>query len=343
MSLTNATVSDMQNIPDKIRSVSIKEYGPAENMEIIETPVPELHDDEVLIKVKAAGVSRPDIYQRMGAYPPPPGASDVLGLEVAGEVVAIGGEVTRWQVGDAVCALMTGGGYAEYAVTSQKLCLPIPEPLGYIEAAGIPEAFFTVWRNLFDIAQLKAGETLLVHGGSSGIGTTAIQIAKEMGVKVFTTAGSDDKCTSCERLGAELAINYKEADFVEEIEEAVGKHGVNVILDIVGGDYIQKNLQLASVDARIVYIGFLQNSKAEVDFMQMMLKHITLTGSTLRGQTVEVKSAIADALKEHVWPMLEQGTIAPVIYESLPFDEVVKAHKLLESSDHVGKVILTFD
>lgn len=326
-----------------MRSVNIAEFGAAENLHIIETALPHYRADEVLIKVKAAGVSRPDIYQRLGLYPPPPGASNVLGLEVSGEVVAIGDQVTKWQVGDAVCALLTGGGYAEYAVTSEKLCLPIPEPLGYIEAAGIPEAFFTVWRNLFDMAALTKGDTLLVHGGASGIGTTAIQIANEMGVTVYTTAGSKEKCTTCERLGAELAINYREQDFAEVVEEAVGKHGVNVILDIVGGDYIQRNLRLAAVGARIVYIGFLQNSTAEVDFLPMMLKNIKLTGSTLRGQTTTVKASIADALLQHVWPLLEQGTITPIIHQSLPVSEVVRAHQMIENSDHIGKIILTFD
>lgn len=333
----------MNKLPSVMRSVNISEYGPAENLHIVESALPSFRADEVLIKVKAAGVSRPDIYQRLGLYPQPPGASNVLGLEVSGEVVAIGDQVTKWQVGDAVCALLTGGGYAEYAVTSEKLCLSIPEPLGFIEAAGIPEAFFTVWRNLFDIAELSKGDTLLVHGGASGIGTTAIQIAKEMGVTVYTTAGSEEKCTSCERLGAEMAINYKENDFADVVEEAVGKHGVNVILDIVGGDYIQRNLRLAAVGARIVYIGFLQNSTAEVDFLPMMLKNVKLTGSTLRGQTTQVKGAIAMALQKHIWPMLEQGTIAPIIYQSLPFTEVVRAHQMIESSDHVGKVILTFE
>lgn len=343
MSSINASVLNMQNIPDNMRSVNIIEFGDANNLGIIDIPVPVLRDDEVLIKVKAAGVSRPDIYQRRGVYPPPPGASDILGLEISGDIVAVGKDVTKWQVGDAVCALLTGGGYAEYAATSEDLCLSIPETFGYIEAAGIPEAFFTVWRNLFDIAQLKKGEILLVHGGASGIGTTAIQLAKAMGIRVFTTASTDDKCKACKRLGAELAINYKEQDFVEIIEERVGKHGVNVILDIVGGDYIQRNLNLAAVNGRIVYIGFLQTSTATVDFVQMMLKQVTLTGSTLRGQTIAVKAAIADGLKQHVWPLFDQGLIAPVIHQSLPFDQVVEAHNIMESNEHVGKLILTFD
>ncbi|MCW8196709.1 NAD(P)H-quinone oxidoreductase [Proteobacteria bacterium 005FR1] len=324
-----------------MRYVALESHGPAEAMTIAEGDRPQLKSGEVLIKVAAAGINRPDVLQRQGAYPPPPDASPILGLEVAGEVVETAEGIDRGMQGTQVCALVNGGGYAEYVAVPAVQCLPVPKGLSLAEAAALPETFFTVWTNVFDRAKLQSGETFLVHGGSSGIGSTAIQLAKAFGARVFTTAGSEEKCQFCRDLGADLAINYRDTDFVAAIQEATGSKGVDVILDMVGGDYIQRNIQAAAVEGRIVSIAFLGGPQATVNFAPMMLKRLTLTGSTLRPRTTEVKGAIAKNLQEKVWPLIESGKIKPQIAAEFSFDEVVKAHKLMESSKHMGKIVLT--
>ncbi|WP_460804648.1 NAD(P)H-quinone oxidoreductase [Microbulbifer agarilyticus] len=323
-----------------MRFIDLPEHGGPEKMLLAQGDAPAAGEGEVLIRVAAAGVNRPDIVQRAGFYPPPPGASHVLGLEVAGEVISVGAGVQRWKVGDRVCALTNGGGYAEYAVAPEGQCLPIPRGLGDPEAAALPETFFTVWSNLIHRANLREGEVLLVHGGSSGIGTTAIQIAVNLGVRVITTAGSAEKCAACEQLGAELAINYREQDFVEAVKAATDGRGADVILDMVGGDYVDRNIQCAARDGRIVNIAFLQGAKVEVNMLPVMLKRLTLTGSTLRPQSPAVKVAIASDLNEQVWPLIEAGKIRPLIAASFPLADVAEAHRLMESSDHIGKIVL---
>lgn len=295
--------------------------------------------DEVLIKVMAAGINRPDILQRQGLYPPPADASPVLGLEVAGQVVACGEAVHQWRPGDRVCALVNGGGYAQFALAPAAQCLPIPAGLSVAEAAALPETCFTVWHNLYQRARLLPGENLLVHGGSSGIGTTAIQLALALGAKVFTTAGSAEKCQACEALGA-VAINYRSADFVAEIKAQTQGRGVDVILDMVGGDYVQRNIAVAAKDGRIVNIAFLQGSRVALDLMPLMLKRLTLTGSTLRAQAPEAKAQIAKAVREQVWPLIENKKMRPLIAARFPFSQVADAHRLMESSWHIGKIIL---
>ncbi|GAA5523792.1 phthiocerol synthesis polyketide synthase type I PpsC [Microbulbifer aestuariivivens] len=324
-----------------MRYIDLPEYGDANVMRVAEMEIPEPGDGEVLIRVAGAGINRPDIVQRQGLYPPPPGASPVLGLEVAGEICALGNGVARWRVGDLVCALANGGGYAEYVVVPAAQCLPVPANLSMAEAAALPETLFTVWSNVFDRAQLRAGEILLVHGGSSGIGTTAIQLASNLGARVFVTAGSDEKCAACEALGAERAINYRSADYVEVIKEATDGHGADVILDMVGGDYVNRNLRLAAKDGRIVNIAFLQGAKVEVNLLPVMLKRLTLTGSTLRPQPLEVKARIAQALEEKVWPLIEAGKVRPQIAATFALEDVAAAHRLMESSSHIGKIVLT--
>jgi NADPH2:quinone reductase len=321
--------------------VKLENYGPPEGLIPDKTLIPKPGDGEVLIKVAAAGVNRPDVLQRTGNYAPPPGASDILGLEVAGTVVALGGKVTRWALGDQVCALVSGGGYAEYCAAPEAQCLPIPAGLSMIEAAGIPETFFTVWTNIFERGALQEGETVLIHGGSSGIGTTAIQLAKAFGAKVFTTVGNDEKCEFCIKLGADAAINYRTSDFVEEVAKLTDGNGVNLILDMVGGPYIEKNIESLSVEGRLVQIAFLQESRMSVDFLPMMIKRLTLTGSTLRPRTIEQKSQIAQALLQEVWPLLEKKAVKPIIHTTFPLSEAAKAHQLMESSQHIGKIILT--
>ncbi len=323
-----------------MKYIDISQFGEAEVLQIAQGDKPRPGTGEVLIKVAAAGVNRPDVLQRKGLYPPPPGASAILGLEVAGEVAEVGEGVNRWQTGHQVCALTNGGGYAEYATVPAKQCLPVPRGLSMVEAAALPETFFTVWSNLFDRAKLEAGESLLIHGGSSGIGTTAIQLAAALGVRVFVTAGSDEKCNACEALGADIAVNYREQDYVEVLMAATEKRGVDVILDMVGGDYIARNIKLAAMDGRIVNIAYLQGSKAEVNFMPVMLKRLTVTGSTLRPQPTEVKAAIAENLQETVWPLIEEGRIRPQIAQTYPLAEAAAAHLLMESSAHIGKIIL---
>jgi putative PIG3 family NAD(P)H quinone oxidoreductase len=323
-----------------MRYIDVPSFGGPEAMQLAEGPLPAPGDDDVLIKVEYAGVNRPDVAQRSGRYNPPPGASPVLGLEVSGVIVAKGAKVTRWAVGDAVCALTPGGGYAEYCVAPADHCLPIPKGLSMLEAASLPENFFTVWVNVFETCKLKAGESFLVHGGSSGIGLTAIQLAKAFGAKAFTTAGSEEKVEFCKRMGADVAVNYKTRDFVAEIQAATGKHGVDVILDMVGGSYIEKNLKLLAVEGRLCFIAFLEGSKAEVDFMRVMMKRQTLTGSTLRARPDAQKTAIAAALREKVWPLIEAGKVKPVVYKVFPLSEAAEAHRLMESSRHIGKIML---
>ncbi len=322
-----------------MRVIEIAKSGGPEVLIEGTRPLPELERTQVLIRVQAAGVNRPDVVQRMGHYPPPAGASEIPGLEVAGEVVALGPDTNRYAIGDRVCALVTGGGYADFVNANEQLVLPIPEGLNYLEAAALPETFFTVWHNLFQRAGLKSGENCLVHGGSSGIGSAAIQIASRMGASVYATAGSAEKCSFCEDLGAVLAINYREQDFVEILKAQT--EGMNVILDMVGGEYIQRNMKVAAVEGRIVSIAFLSGSKAEVNFNPMLLKRLTLLGSTLRSQSVASKASIARDLESHIWPLLGSGKIKPVIDSVYPFSEAARAHERMESSEHMGKIMLS--
>lgn len=328
-------------IPAEMRAIEIKQPGGPEVLVPAKRAVPKPGKGEALIRVAAAGVNRPDILQRQGAYAPPPGASDLPGLEVAGEIVAIGPETPRWKVGDRVAALVAGGGYAEFCAAPAPQCLPIPGNLGMTEAAALPETFFTVWTNVFERGRLKAGESFLVHGGSSGIGTTAIQLASRFGAKVFTTAGSPDKCAKCRELGASIAMNYRAEDFVQVIERETGGKGVDLILDMVGGDYINRNLQCLAVDGRLVQIAFLKGSKAEINFASLMVKRQTVTGSTLRPRSVAEKGAIAQALEEKVWPLVAAGQVRPLIHATFPLEQAVEAHRLMESSAHLGKIVLT--
>ncbi|HOT81687.1 MAG TPA: NAD(P)H-quinone oxidoreductase [Candidatus Defluviicoccus seviourii] len=328
-------------LPKTMIFIRTERYGPPEVLLPAEMDVPAPGKGEVLIKVAAAGVNRPDVIQRTGHYPPPPGASDVLGLEVAGIVVGTGEGVTEPALGEQVCALVISGGYAEYCVAPAALCLPVPAPLSLIEAAGLPETCFTVWTNVFERGRLQAGESFLVHGGTSGIGTTAIPLAKALGARVFATAGSAEKCQVCRDLGAEIAINHRSEDFVAVVKAATGRRGVNVILDMVGGDYIQRNISALAPDGRLVQIAFLKGSKAELDLMPVMLKRLTVTGSTLRARPVAEKASIAAALRAKVWPLLEAGQLKPVIHTTLPLAQAAEAHRLMESNRHIGKIILT--
>jgi len=306
----------------------------------VERPIPTLSAHQVLIKVAAAGVNRPDVMQRRGVYPPPPGASDIPGLEIAGTVAALGENVRHLSIGEPVCALVTGGGYADYCTASAALCLPIPEGIDFIQAAALPETFFTVWSNVFDRAHLSAGETLLIHGGSSGIGTTAIQLAKAFGARVFITTGSDVKCECCVQLGADAAINYREQDFVDAVKQMTDNKGADVILDMIGGDYLPRNLKCLANDGRLVQIAIQHGAKAEIDLWQIMLKRLTLTGSTLRGRDDLFKQQIAWKLREKVWPLLSSGKIRPVIDRVFDLGDAAKAHERLESGHHIGKIIL---
>ena len=332
----------MSALPATMTAIEITEPGGPEVLKPAERPMPMPGAGEVLIKVAAAGVNRPDVMQRQGNYPPPAGASDIPGLEIAGTVAAVGLGVNYTKPGDAVCALVTGGGYATYCVAPEPQCLPVPKNLSMAEAAALPETFFTVWTNLFERGQLKAGETVLIHGGTSGIGTTAIQLAKALGAhQIFATAGSRDKCHAAEKLGATRGIDYKHEDFVKLVKEATGGRGVDVILDMVGGDYIQRNINALAVEGRIVCIAFLKGSQAEINLMPLMLKRGTLTGSTLRARTVEQKGAIAAPLRRVVWPLLDQGKVKPQIYRSFPLAQAAEAHRLMETSEHIGKIVLT--
>jgi len=330
----------LTDIPKTMTAIEITEDGGPDVLKPATRPVPEVQAGEVLIKVAAAGVNRPDVVQRQGHYPAPPGASDIPGLEAAGSICAIGADAGGWAIGDEVTALVTGGGYAEYCAAPAPQCLAVPHGLSVVEAAALPETFFTVWSNVFDRAGLEAGENFLVHGGSSGIGTTAIQMASAFGAKVFATAGSDAKCARCVELGAVRAINYREEDFVEIVKEETGGAGADVILDMVGGDYVARNIKTAAVDGRIVNIAFLRGPKVEVNLLPVMLKRLTLTGSTLRARSVGFKGAIAEELKAKVWPLIEAGRIRPVIDTVFPLAEAAKAHALMETSAHIGKIML---
>ena len=329
------------SLPETMTAIEIREPGGPEVLGPASRPLPQPGAGEVLIKVAAAGVNRPDCLQRQGSYPPPKGASDIPGLEIAGEVVALGDGVTDLKVGDRVCALVTGGGYAEYCAAPAVQCLPVPKGYSMAQAAALPETFFTVWVNVFQRSGLKSGESFLVHGGTSGIGTTAIQLAKAFGCTVFATAGSAEKVKACKDLGADHAINYKTEDFVEVVKAATGGRGVDVILDMVGGDYIPRDIKVLAEDGRLSFIAFLGGPKAEVNFAAVMMKRLTITGSTLRARPVAVKAQLAAELKEKVWPLLDAGRVAPVMAAAFPLAEAAKAHALMESSDHIGKIVLT--
>jgi NADPH2:quinone reductase len=324
-------------------AIAIKVPGGPEALVPETRPLPKPGPGEILIRVAAAGVNRPDVIQRQGLYPPPPGASDLPGLEVAGEVAALGEGAHRFALGDKVCALVPGGGYAQFCKTHQTSALPVPEGLTMLEASAIPETFFTVWTNVFDRGRLRQGETFLVHGGSSGIGTTAIMLAKAFGARVIATAGSQEKCDSCRKLGADVAINYRTEDFVAAVKAATGGHGADVILDMVGGDYVARNYDAAAEEGRIVQIAFLKESKVTLDLRRLMMKRLIHTGSTLRPRTVEEKAAIARSLEEKVWPLLRQGRCKPVIHAVFKLAEAPKAHALMESSAHIGKIVLEVD
>ena len=322
---------------DTMRAVEISAPGGPEVLQLTDRPVPTPAHGQVVIKVAYAGVNRPDALQRAGSYAPPPGASDLPGLEASGEVVALGEGVTEVAIGDRVCALLPGGGYAEYVATPAAHCLPVPEGLGLKEAACLPETFYTVWSNVFTRGGLRAGERFLVHGGSSGIGTTAIQLARIFGARVFATAGSAEKCKACKALGAERAINYRDEDFVEILR---GEGGADLILDMVGGDYLPRNVKALADEGRLVQIAFLQGPKVELNFAHVMMRRLTITGSTLRPQSDLAKARIADELRAHVWPLLDSGRIAPVMDSEFPLAEAAKAHERMEGSGHIGKIVL---
>jgi NADPH2:quinone reductase len=321
--------------------IAIKAPGGPEMLVPEERPLPQLGSGEVLVKVAAAGVNRPDVRQREGTYPPPKGATDIPGLEIAGEVVAVAPDARRWKVGDKICALVVGGGYAQYCPAHETHALPVPSALTMVEAAAIPETFFTVWHNMFERAALKAGEWALVHGGTSGIGTTAIMLAKAFGAKVIATAGSPEKCAAARKLGADVAVDYRTEDFVAVTKEATSGRGADVIIDIVGGDYIGRNYEAAAVEGRIVQVAIIGPTKATVDFRRLMLKRLTHTGSTLRARPVPEKAAIARAIETKVWPLVAAGRIRPVIDSTFPLNEAAAAHARMESSLHIGKIVLT--
>ena len=330
-----------------MKAVVITKPGGPEVLVVEDRPLPVLKADEVLIKVHAAGVNRPDVFQRKGNYPPPPSApQDIPGLEVAGTIEELGASVSGWKVGDAVCALLAGGGYAAYVAVNAEHCLPVPKDFNFVEAASLPETIFTVWHNVFQRGKLKKGENFLVHGGSSGIGITAIQLAKAFGARVFATAGSQEKCEACIELGADLCINYKEQNF----EEVLKNEGVDVILDMIGGDYIPKNIRLLNVEGRLVFINTMKGSKVkhahgepsdDVDFSLVMKNRLTITGSTLRNRDMIFKTALTKDILENVWPLMETGHFMPVVFKIFPMSEAAKAHELMESSDHIGKIVLT--
>jgi NADPH2:quinone reductase len=328
-------------LPAEMTAIAIPTPGGPDALVAQRRPVPKPGVGELLVKVAAAGVNRPDVLQRQGNYAPPPGATDIPGLEIAGEVVASGGQAGPWKTGDKLCALVAGGGYAEYCLAPAPQCLPIPRGLDLIQAAAIPETFFTVWTNVFERGALKPGEVLLVHGGTSGIGTTAIQLAAQLGSRVIATAGGADKAAACRSLGAERAVDYRQEDFVAAVMEATQGKGANVILDMVGGDYFARNLKCLAVEGRVVQIAFLKGSKVELDLGPLMVKRQTITGSTLRPRSVAEKGAIANALKDRVWPLIEAGRVQPILYKTFPLTEAPAAHRLMESSAHIGKIVLT--
>ena len=321
-------------------AVEITTPGPPEVLVATGRPTPSPGPGEVLIKVAAAGVNRPDVMQRMGNYPPPPGITDIPGLEIAGVIERVGEGVRDWRAGDRVCALVAGGGYAEYCVAPAPQCLPIPSNVDFVQAAAIPETFFTVWANVFERGRLKAGESFLIHGGTSGIGTTAIQLAHAFGARVFATAGSAEKCAACERLGAERCINYRDVDFVAAIKDATAGKGVDLILDMVGGDYFPRNMDALAMDGRLVSIAAQNGVKTTFNIFAMMQKRLTLTGSTLRARSVAEKGAIASALKQHVWPLLEAGSVHPVIHATFPLRDAAEAHRVMDAGAHIGKLVL---
>ncbi len=327
-------------LPENMQAIEIAEPGPPDVLRPVTRTVPQPAAGELLIKVSAAGVNRPDVMQRAGMYPPPPGASDIPGLEVSGTVVKLGSGTSRWKTGDRVCALVAGGGYAQYVTAPWQQCLPIPGELSMSEAAALPETFFTVWSNVFERGALSGGETLLVQGGSSGIGVTAIQLAHAFGNRVFVTAGSDDKCRTCEQLGAERAINYKSEDFVEVVKEITDGRGVDVILDMVAGDYVPRELQCLADDGRLVIIAFLGGTKTQLNMTDILRRRLTITGSTLRPRPVEFKARLASVLEQKVWPLITAGKIRPVIHSRYALQDAREAHRMMESSSHIGKLVL---
>ena len=330
----------MSELPDRMRVIEISQPGEPDVLAIGERPVPAVGPGEVLVRVAAAGVNRADTMQRRGSYPPPPGASDVLGLEVSGTVAAVGGAVSGWAVGDPVCALLAGGGYAEYCAAPAPQCLPVPAGVELVDAAALPEVAMTVWTNVFDRAALRPGQALLVHGGSSGIGTMAIQLAAAFGSPVFATAGSAEKCAACTALGAAAAVNYRETDFVEAVRAATDGQGVDVVLDMVGQAYLPRNLAVLKTEGRLVIIAFMSGPAAEIDLATLMTRRLTVTGSTLRARSVAQKGAVAAAVRERVWPLVESGRVRPVVHRRFPLSQAGEAHRLMESSTHVGKLLL---
>ena len=328
-------------IPKEMNFIDLSEFGGPEVLVPAKGPVPPVQAGEVLVRVHAAGVNRPDVQQRTGSYNPPPGASPVPGLEISGTVVALAPDVTGWKVGDQVCALVSGGGYAEYCPAPAPQCLPVPKGLSLLEAGGLPETYYTVWTNVFQRGRLQAGETILIHGGSSGIGTTAIQLAREFGARVFTTVGNAEKAKVCRALGAERAIDYRNEDFVAVVKQLTADKGVDLVLDMVGGSYIERNIAALAVEGRLVQIAFLEASRAEVDFLPMMIKRLTITGSTLRPRTIAQKAEIAAELRQNVWPLIEAGKVKPLIHKTFPLADAAAAHALMESSTHIGKIMLT--
>ncbi len=328
-------------VPREMQVVEIAAPGGPEQLRVVVRPVPQPGEGEVLVRVAAAGVNRPDVMQREGRYPPPPGASDIPGLEISGEIVAMGANVSGLAVGSKITALLPGGGYATYAVAAAPLCLPVPDGLSMVEAAALPETFFTVWTNLFDRGRCQPGETVLIHGGTSGIGTTAIQLATAWGARVFATAGSADKARACERFGAVRGIDYRTEDFVEVIRKETAGRGADVILDMVGASYLSRNLDAAAVEGRLVVISLIGGARAEINLGTIMAKRLTLTGSTLRARTVPQKAMVAEAVRRNVWPLLAAGRVRPIIYATFPLAEASEAHRLMESSQHIGKIVLT--
>jgi NADPH2:quinone reductase len=334
-------MSEIPPIPQIMTAVEISRPGDADVLRPVERPTPRPGEGEVLIRVEAAGLNRGDLMQRRGLYPPPPGASDILGLEAAGRIAALGAGVSGWAVGDAVCAILAGGGYAEYVAAPAVQCMPVPAGLSMVEAAALPETVMTCWTNLVDDGRLKAGETLLIHGGASGIGTTGIQLAKALGAVVFVTAGSAEKCAVCRQLGADLAIDYKTEDFVEVIKAATGGRGVDVVLDMVGGDYVRRDMELLTRFGRHISIGMMGPPEATISTGLIMQKRLTLTGSTLRGRSPAEKGAIAEAVRRVVWPMVAAGKLRPLVHATFPLAQAADAHRALEAGDHIGKIILT--
>lgn len=326
-----------------MRAIEISESGGPDVLRIAERPTPVPGAGEVLVKVVAAGVNRPDVHQRRGGYAPPPGVTDIPGMEIAGHVEAVGPGVSSWKIGDALCALVAGGGYAEYCTAPEPQCLPIPAGSSMSEAAAIPETFFTVWTNVFDRGRLQRGESFLVHGGTSGIGTTAIQLARAFGARTFATGGSDEKCAACQRLGAELAVNYQTTDWVQVLRERTGGTGVDVILDMVGGEYTPRNLELLAVEGRLVQIGFFKKPTVSIDLMHVMRNRLTITGSTLRPRTPAQKGAIARALEQNVWPLIERGEVRPIVDTVFPLAQAAEAHRLMEAGTFVGKIVLNVE